>query len=135
MVPDHLTAIVAALKGQRPQGEVIKPGDTGDFIDLPPDPSYTEPHPYFVGDYLGRYPDQRNAQGDNAHSWDKTWNEALPLNNMDPREFMRGQPESRQGVDNNGTIFLRDKPALVPEIPMSQISPQAQMASLLFRGQ
>lgn len=43
MVPDHLQTIVAALKGQRPQGEVIKPGDTGDDMVSPPDPGYEPP--------------------------------------------------------------------------------------------
>lgn len=46
MVPDHLKTVVAVLKGERPQGEVIKPGDTGDDMAWPPDPGGYEPPKY-----------------------------------------------------------------------------------------
>lgn len=138
--------MIAALKQQAPP-EVLKPGDTGDDMVMPPDPGYMNPPTdRFVSGHGAVPPavaqmvqllktDQGAPVGYNSlppeqqQQWSHDWREIQGINGRDPDAIMSQHPEM-QGILGNfknpdGTpsavgddvLMMRRKPSL--EVPTS----------------
>lgn len=84
----NIADIVAALKTPRPQGEVIRPGDTGDDMVVPPDPGYMAPSSPFMEVAAKSpmpFPDNHNPNMDFVNRWPAQLPSAGIMNDLKPK--------------------------------------------------